>query len=173
MLPTGFALPPVVRQSAPLFHKRDDCRMLPMPEASNTRHQPPPVQRPASPPPEYDDLFGIETVSVSASSTTTFIPAKDPPPPVRADFQLAPVSRRPSLASLATVQQADELADPADQIQRLLRDMMGTKPANSIPAVPLIPRASGSNGALIGVHQKQPQFDDARTEDLFQQLCRL
>jgi hypothetical protein len=168
-LPDGNTLPPV-RQNALLFHKRATEASAGLPVVDKTVYRPRvAVQRPVSPPPEYDDLFGIETVAIG----TAYIDSN----------QDCHCKLKRSLSALASYSQSQQTpTSPEDQIQRLLRGMViAPTSGSSAPSAvakntesvdtSVLPPKSRSSGSVAAL--QTPQFDDARAEDLFQQLCRL
>ncbi|TMW68749.1 hypothetical protein Poli38472_006217 [Pythium oligandrum] len=165
-------LPPV-KPSIPLFQKRAQFP-LPISERPAVLSAP---ARPSTPPPEYDDLFGVETVPVAPIKSSSRV-LLEPLHPEATTSQLT-YQRRVSVDAIGPNNTA---LDPNEHVQRLLREMMTgpskkTPPSNNALSQPPKPvrRATSSQDASIVAPKAvaMPQFDDDRAQELFAQLCRL
>ncbi|KAE8885073.1 hypothetical protein PF005_g3652 [Phytophthora fragariae] len=183
-LPSKHKLPPVVKRTPP---QRSLQYIVQHPEHSysnqTTNHLV--LPRTDSPPPPYNDLFGIETVPC----------AQNQPPINRTNPHLPP--KRPAQAYIP-LREADipvkELS-PEEQLQELLKQMLpqSQPPATltsglpehrskapQIRSKPINPPAYASattNHLPDNIHSKRnnnsSEWDDQRAQDLFMQLCRL
>ncbi|GMF65034.1 unnamed protein product [Phytophthora lilii] len=129
------------------------------------------LPRTDSPPPPYDDLFGIETVSCSQNQSTSsrlsshlppakLLPASTPPyNPPEADIRKKALSPEEQLQQL--LQQMLPQSQPPNLEKRHKSPQMPTKPTKP-PTYNTATHSSSNNDTA--------EWDDQRAQDLFMQL---